>query len=248
MSSSPPAPSSSLLVIAIDGPAASGKSSTAAAVARALGGVTAGAVHLDSGALYRGLTRVALDLATRDPYRIAQEAEQRGLELRLVGAGLVPFLDGEPAEGRIRDADVSLAVSEIAALAPLRDWVNRRLRAAVEPGRLLVVDGRDIGTVVFPEAAVKVFLTATPEARAERRLRQLGRPVKLDRVRREAAALAARDLADSRRPVAPLRQAEEATVVDTTDPAFEQQVARLGELARGSWPRRIGPDSFSGSA
>jgi cytidylate kinase len=156
-------------VIAIDGPSASGKSSTAAAVARAIG-----AVHLDSGALYRGLTAVALDLADRSPASIIGAADQRGLELRQVAGERVPFLDGRDAEPRIRTADVTALVSDVSAVAPLRAWVNAHLRRAVHGLRPVVMDGRDIGTAVFPDAPVKVFLTASPETRARRRLIQRG--------------------------------------------------------------------------
>lgn len=214
-------------VIAIDGPAASGKSSTAAAVARALG-----AFHLDSGALYRGLTRVALDLGTRAPARILAEAEGRRVELVLDGKEIVPHLDGRPAEPVIRSEEVTRAVSEIAALAPIRAWVNRRLRDAATADRLLVLDGRDIGTDVFPDARLKVFLTATPLARARRRLAQRGEAVDSDAVDREARALAARDALDSTRAIAPLRQAPDAIGLDTTDLEFGEQVARIVALAR----------------
>jgi cytidylate kinase len=214
-------------VIAIDGPAASGKSSTAAAVARALG-----AHLLDSGALYRGLTRVALDAGSREPAVIRAAAEARGLELRLRGREIVPFLDGEPAESRIRSAEVTAAVSAIAAVAELRDWVNQRLRVAATEDRLLVLDGRDIGTAVFPAARVKIFLTATAEARARRRLQQRGDACSPDAVAAETALLEARDRADQGRAVAPLRRADDAVVIDTTDLTFEQQVAAIVERAR----------------
>jgi cytidylate kinase len=214
-------------VIAIDGPAASGKSSTAAAVARALG-----AHHLDSGAMYRSLTRVALDADTRHPLEILIEAERRGLQLRPLGAEIVPYLDGQPAEPLIRLSDVNRAVSEIAALAPVRDWVNVRLRAAAAGEELLVLDGRDIGTAVFPDASLKVFLTATPDARARRRLAQRGELFDSVSVAREATALETRDAIDSSRSVAPLRQAADALVVDTTNLSFREQVDRIVAAAR----------------
>jgi cytidylate kinase len=108
----------------------------------------------------------------------------------------------------------------------------------VEPGRWAVLDGRDIGTVVFPEAAVKIFLLATPEARAERRLRQRGEDVSPDRLAVEAAALAARDAADSARPVAPLRQAKDAVVIDTTFLDFQAQIDAIVAVARKSLPEK----------
>jgi len=219
------------LVIAIDGPAASGKTSTAAEVARRLG-----ATHLDSGALYRGLTRVAIDAVTRAPAEIVAEAQRRGLELRREDDEIVPYLDGRPAEPVIRGRDVTATVSEVAAMPAIREWVNQRLRAAATWGRLAVLDGRDIGTDVFPDAAVKVFLTATPSARAHRRIRQRGQEPSGEAVEREAHALAARDAIDSTRSVAPLRRAADAVLIDTTALGFDEQVERIVALVRERIP------------
>ena len=216
-------------VIAIDGPAASGKSSTAAAVARDLG-----AHHLDSGALYRGLTRVALDLGSRDPAAITAEAARRSLGLRHDGREIVPFLDGDRAEAVIRSEEVTAAVSEVAVIPALRDWVNDRLRAAASDDWVLVLDGRDIGTVVFPQAVLKIFLTATPDARARRRLAQRGETGDDRLVALEAGRLAARDTLDAGRAVAPLRQAADAVLLDTTHLGFPDQVATIVALARNA--------------
>lgn len=216
-----------MTVIAIDGPSASGKSSTALEVARRLG-----AHHLDSGALYRGLTAVALDLPLRAPAAILGSAERRGLALRGEGGEVVPFLDGHRAEPLIRSPAVNGAVSEVSAMPAIRDWVNDRLREAAARSPLVVLDGRDIGTAVFPEAPVKIFLTATPEARARRRLAQRGEEASDADVAREAALLAERDWKDSHRPVAPLRQAADAVLLDTTHLSFDQQVAAIVDLAR----------------
>ena len=231
-------------VIAIDGPSASGKSSTARAVAEALG-----FAHLDSGSLYRGVTLVALREAARrgrereeplrvlDPETILRSAEDRGLMLQPDGAGFAAYLEGEPVDIEIRGAQVTGCVSAISALPVIREWVNTRLRAMVRTGRDVVVDGRDIGTVVFPDADLKVFLTATPEARARRRLSQRGTAVDPARLAAETAALAARDHADSTRPVAPLRAADDAVRLDTTDLSFEDQVTRIVALARPIFSR-----------
>ncbi len=217
-------------VVAIDGPAASGKSSTAAAVARRLG-----FLHLDSGALYRGLTRVALDLGRPfDAEGLLASAERRGLGYR-VGEGVVTtWLDDQPAESRIRGEEVTAAVSEVSAIPAVRDWVNQRLRALATPDRVLVLDGRDIGTAVFPDAVLKVFLVAAPEVRAERRLRQRGDEVEPDRLRAEADRIAARDAADTTRAVAPLQPAHDAVRIDTSGMSFEEQVGRIVALARAS--------------
>jgi cytidylate kinase len=226
-------------VIAIDGPSASGKSSTARAVAEALG-----FAHLDSGALYRGVTLVALREAARrgrpgedpltvlDPETILRTAEDRGLMLQPDGAGFTAYLEGEPVDAAIRAPDVTARVSAVSAVPVIREWVNTRLRAMVRAGRQVVVDGRDIGTVVFPDAELKIFLTATPEARAGRRVNQRGLSVDQARLLAEAEALAARDRADSTRRVAPLRSAEDAVLVDTTAMRFNQQVEAIIELAR----------------
>lgn len=212
-------------VIAIDGPAASGKSSTAAAVAQALG-----ALHLDSGALYRGLTRVALDEGTTDPDRVLEAADRRQLVLRRTGTEIAPFLDGVPAERLIRTPEVTARVSEIAAIGRCRDWVNVRLRAAAGD-RVLVLDGRDIGTAVFPDARLKVFLTASPQSRARRRLAQRGEVFDAQSLARETAALALRDELDAGRAIAPLRQADDAVVIDTSDLTFRAQVDIIVSLA-----------------
>jgi len=216
-------------VVAIDGPAASGKSSTAAAVARRLG-----LVHVDSGALYRGVTRVALDLAGvgTDGAELLAGAEARGLGLRLKPHSVEVVLDGRPAEDRIRGPEVTAAVSAIAARPEVRDWVNRRLRALAGPGRVLVLDGRDIGTAVFPDAAVKVYLVASPEVRAGRRLRQRGDALDAAAVEDEAARIARRDAADSGRAVAPLKPAGDAVRLDTSELSFAEQVDRIVALVR----------------
>jgi CMP/dCMP kinase len=220
-------------VIAIDGPSASGKSSTAQAVARRLG-----FAHLDSGALYRGVTLVAQrDTGARpgaplDPHAILRAASDRGLALHYDGTHFAVYLEGEPAEAAIRTPEVTAMVSAVSALPGVRAWVDERLRALARAGLSLVVDGRDIGTVVFPDATLKVFLTASPGTRAARRLAQRGESAPPETLRRETAALAERDAADSRRPVAPLRMAEDAIPLDGTELSFAEQVDRIVELAR----------------
>jgi CMP/dCMP kinase len=221
-------------VVAIDGPAASGKSSTALAVATAIG-----FYHLDSGSLYRAMTRVALD-AGCDPEHIDAEAllavaEQRGLALRIEGVTFAPVLDGIPAEGLIRGPAVTAAVSAVSAVPEVRRWVDGRMRALAAEGYPLVVDGRDIGSVVFPDAEVKVFLVATPQVRAERRLMQRGEAADSDLVRAEAERLAERDRADSSRAVAPLRKAAGAIEIDGSTLSFEDQVDRIADAARAAF-------------
>jgi cytidylate kinase len=226
-------------VVAIDGPSASGKSSTARAVAEALG-----FAHLDSGSLYRGVTLVALRETARrglgpthlldslDPETILRAAEDRGLMLQPDGAAFAAYLEGEPVDDQIRSPEVTAQVSAISAVPVIREWINSRLRALVRAGQNVVVDGRDIGTVVFPEADLKIFLTASPEIRAGRRISQRGLDVFPEGLDAEAAALAARDHADSSRAVAPLRPARDAIHLDTSSMDFADQVRFIVERAR----------------
>jgi len=217
-------------IIAIDGPSASGKSSTGAAVARELGWA-----HLDTGALYRGLTLVALDRGSlQDAAAILESAEARRLSLSSIGSEVAVFLDGVP-EDRIRTPDVTAAVSEVSAHPALRAWATEQFQSAARAGHAMVLDGRDIGTVVFPDAPLKVFLTAAPAVRARRRLLQGAIPPDAEALARETARLAARDRADSSRPVAPLSRAPDAIEVDTSLLGFEEQVARIVSLARAIW-------------
>ncbi len=239
-----------LRVIAIDGPAASGKSSTAALVARRLGWA-----HLDSGALYRAITLAVLDnlgeqgagSAERwSAERIIALAEDLPVRLVLVDDLFRPEVAGVDVAQAIRSERVTQRVSEIAAIPEVRHWVNVQQREAVQ-GHLrgVVVDGRDIGTVVFPDALLKVFLTASPEERARRRLAERGGTGGRGgggggggdaELRREADVLEARDRADSTRAVAPLRAAADAVVLDTTRLSLEQQVQAVVALARTRLP------------
>jgi cytidylate kinase len=219
-------------VIAIDGPSASGKSSTAGAVAEALD-----FRHLDSGALYRGLTFLAIRAGLPSPYDesdVLRTADEQGLMLRPLADGFEVVLQpgGEVLAGELRGSEVTARVSEMAALPAIRDWVNRHLRSAAVAGEAVVVDGRDIGSVVFPEAGLKVFLTASPGARARRRLLQRGDRIDPALLEAETEALAARDRADSSRAVAPLVHAPDAVRLDTSAMGFLEQVDRIVDLAR----------------
>lgn len=227
-------------VIAIDGPAASGKSSTAALVAERLGWA-----HLDSGALYRALTLAALDRlegSSRAPegwpvQRILALADELPVRLVLSGSSFRPEVAGVDVDEAIRSERVTANVSAVAALPAVRAWVNDRQREAVLAHPVgVVVDGRDIGSVVFPDAPLKVFLTATPDERARRRLSQRGQPLEKALVARESAELAARDHADASRPVAPLRAAQDAVVLDSTRLSLAEQVDHVVALAHQRFP------------
>jgi cytidylate kinase len=218
------------IVIAIDGPAGSGKSSTARAVARRLG-----YRHLDSGAFYRAITLAALRAGT-PPERWAaltpDELDRLEVRGRPEGAGYALSIGGGDVGEAIRADEVNAEVSRMAAVPAVREWLMDALRDAGARGAL-VADGRDIGTVVFPDAELKAFLVADPEERARRRLRERGEGVSdAEQIRAEAARLLGRDALDSGRAAAPLKQAEDAVVIDTTRLTFDEQVEQIVRLAR----------------
>ena len=149
------------------------------------------------------------------------------------GAGFAAYLEGEPVDAEIRGAEVTARVSAVSAVPVVREWINSRLRAMVRAGRDVVVDGRDIGTVVFPDAELKIFLTASPEARAGRR----HHPARAGRWTRRGWRPRPRPwrpgtTADSTRAVAPLVAAADAVPLDTTAMTFAEQVRFIVELAR----------------
>jgi cytidylate kinase len=197
-----------------------------------------GWLHLDSGALYRALTLAALDNLTEAPgvagwsaSRVLGLADELPVRVVRRGAGFVPEVAGVDVDAALRDERVTAHVSGLAALPAIREWVNAQQRVAVAHHPGVVVDGRDIGTAVFPDARLKVFLTASPAERARRRLVQRGQADDLVTVAREAERLAARDEADATRAVAPLRPAGDAVVLDTTDLSLAAQVERIVTLA-----------------
>jgi cytidylate kinase len=194
-----------------------------------------GFLHVDSGALYRALTLVALDL---DPDASAGDiihaAERRDLRLRPDPDRVWVLLEGADAEPRIRSAEVTARVSAVSALPEIRSWVNHRLRRLADGDRPLVLDGRDMGTAVFPDARIKIFLVAPPAVRAERRIRQQGQDVDDEMLVQETARIASRDHADSTRQAAPLLAAPDAIQLDTSGLSFEQQVDRIVALVEAS--------------
>jgi cytidylate kinase len=218
------------LVIAIDGPAGSGKSSTAKAVAKALG-----YRHLDSGAFYRGITLAALR-AGIDPAQwqslTSEQLDDFGVSGEPGEDGYRITIQGEDVSAAIRSPDVNASVSRMAAVPAVRDWLLDALREAGARGGL-VADGRDIGTVVFPHAELKLFLVCAPEERARRRLREQGveRPSDAE-IRAEAERLTARDESDANRRIAPLVQASDAVLLDTTGLDFDAQVNAIVRLVR----------------
>lgn len=214
-----PKPSASVPVIAIDGPSASGKGTVAAKVAEALG-----FRYLDSGALYRLATLAALRAGADldDEEALARLASDMKVEFR----GARAWLDGRDVTEDVRTEEVSAVASRVAARPKVRQALLARQRSfRAPPG--LVADGRDMGSVVFPDASLKVFLTAGVETRAERRYKQLmekGMYAKMGDVVEE---LRRRDERDSSRPVAPLKHYPDAFFLDTTGLSVDQAVQKI---------------------
>ena len=212
-------------LVTIDGPAGSGKSSVARAVAGRLG-----VVNLNTGAAYRAVALLAIGegVDLEDGAGLADLA--RRVELGPDGARI----DGQSVrEADLRTPEVSAAASKVSARAELREVLLPVQRAAAEEARRrggAVVEGRDIGTVVLPDADLKVYLSAAPEERARRRATQTGREGELDRIRE---AIARRDRQDSEREVSPLKPAPDAVVLDTTTLSLEEVTSRVLELADG---------------
>jgi cytidylate kinase len=212
-------------LVTIDGPAGSGKSSVARAVAGRLG-----AVNLNTGAAYRA----AALLAIREGANLDDGSRLAGLASRV---GLDP--DGARIDGvrvpepDLRAPEVSAAASKVSANPELREVLLPVQRAAAEQARRrggAVVEGRDIGTVVLPDAELKVYLSAAPEERARRRASQTGKEGELDRIQK---AIARRDRQDSEREVSPLKPAPDAVVLDTTALSLDEVISRVLELADG---------------
>ena len=218
------------IIIALDGPAGSGKSSTAKAVAARLG-----YRHLDSGAFYRAITLAALRAGIppeRWPSLSEGELDALGVEGVPTEWGYRMTVRGEDVGEAIRSPEVNAHVSRMAAVPAVRTWLMGALREAGARGGL-VADGRDIGTVVFPDAELKAYLVADPLERARRRLREHGTEAPSDEeVAEEAARLQGRDEIDSTREAAPLKCADDAVVVDTTSLTFDEQVEEIVRLAR----------------
>ena len=213
-------------VIAIDGPAASGKSSTAQMVADKLG-----FLHVDSGSLYRAATAAILRRED-DPSRWTEEAvldAAKPVELRAARTSFYPVLDGRSIEEEIRGPDVTRHVSRVAQMARVREWVNDNVRAAAN-SRNVVVDGRDMGTVVFPDAELKIFLVADSRERALRRLRQRGTPTSEQLLDDETIRIKERDARDAKQTV----PAEDAVTIDTTALTQAEQVAQIVALSKES--------------
>ena len=215
-------------VIAVDGPNASGKGTICQLLAKKF------AFHLlDSGALYRLVTIAAQDTGTafNDTQGLIHQAQQLKVDFQLRENDVSTVLNGVDVTSRIRNEEIGNCASLVAALPPVRGALLTRQRAFRQPPGL-IADGRDMGTVVFPDAILKIFLTAKAEIRSLRRynqLREQGIGVSLSAV---SADLEERDRRDQERPTSPLRPAEDAVVIDTSDQSIKQVFTCISAMAK----------------
>lgn len=225
----PSMPADEPMIVAIDGPAGTGKSTVARELAARLG-----LEFLDTGAMYRAAAAIALDrgLALDDEPGVAKAALEADLHFDWSADPPALMAFWKPIVERLREPDVSAAVSPVASLPQVRDVMVRRQRVIGAQHPRLVTEGRDQGSVVFPEAEVKIYLDASRSVRARRRLEQLrdtGVDATLEEVERD---LAERDHRDSTRKVGPLVCAEDAVLVDTTEMEFDEVVDTLERIVR----------------
>lgn len=213
------------IVVAIDGPAGAGKSTIAKLVAEKLG-----YAYIDTGAMYRSVALKFLQTDKEfDEAFISQLAQTMIIEFKPEASVNRVFVDGVEVTDAIRSAEVTANVSRVAAIGDVREAMVAQQRRMGESGGVLM-DGRDIGTVVFPNAQLKIFLTASVEERALRRYKELvakGQDVDLAQLKKD---IASRDKQDSERAISPLRQAEDALLLDTSDMNIEQVTAKILQL------------------
>lgn len=214
------------MMVAIDGPAGAGKSAAARAAAKELG-----FIYVDTGALYRavGLFVLRRGISPTDSASVIALLDEINEEIRYIDGEQRVFLNGEDVSGLIRTEEVSAAASGVSAIPQVRAFLYHTQRDIAEKNNV-IMDGRDIGTAILPEAEVKIFLTASPKERARRRVHQLaekGVAADFDEVLKE---IIERDENDSTRAAAPLARAKDAVLIDNTEMTFEQSVAKIKQL------------------
>lgn len=209
-----------MFCVAVDGPSGAGKSSVSKAVAKALG-----FVHIDTGAMYRALAYHALDLGVdiSDKSAVEKMLSETKLSLALDGGAQRVLVNGEDVTGYIRTEKVSMAASNVSKIPAVRAFLLETQRQTAREMNVLM-DGRDIATVVLPDADVKIFLTASAEKRAERRYKELlakNEEVEYNNILEDVIK---RDRQDMERDIAPLKPSDESVIVDTSDLSFEESV------------------------
>ena len=217
-----------MINVAIDGPAGAGKSTIARPAAKNLG-----YIYVDTGALYRavGVYSLRHGFDTKNADTVAATLPDIQVELKFLGDIQHVFLNGEDVSEEIRTPDASMAASDVSAVPAVRQFLFDLQRDIAKQNNC-IMDGRDIGTVVLPDAQVKIFLTASPEARAQRRYKELQEKGASDTYEAVLADLKQRDYNDSHRAVAPLKPAEDSVLVDTTALNLEKSVEKVISVIR----------------
>lgn len=215
-----------MISIAIDGPGGAGKSTIAKALAKKLG-----FIYVDTGALYRaiGLYMINNGVDLKNAAAVTEKLDEVEVELKYVNGEQRVLLCGDDVSEDIRKPEVSMAASDVSAIPAVRDFLLGLQRKMASENNV-IMDGRDIGTVVLPNAQIKLFLTASAEERAMRRYKELiekGKKVEYETVYKE---LCERDYQDSHREVAPLKPADDATIIDTTGNDLEKSVQVLTDF------------------
>lgn len=223
------------LTIAIDGPAGAGKSTIAARLARKLG-----YVNLESGAMYRALALKAIrnDISFDDEAALLALAKNSRIRLEPTREGNRVFLDDMDVSQRIREQDVTSAASRVSIHPAVREWMVERQRE-LGAGGGVIMEGRDIGTKVFPHAEVKIFLDAKPDVRQQRRILQTAEKGAKAEAERIAAELRARDLRDRTRAASPLVPADDAVIIDSSHLSIDQVVDRVEEIVKAKLGNRV---------
>jgi cytidylate kinase len=216
------------LIIAIDGPAGSGKSTSAKLIAKKLG-----YLYIDTGAMYRAITFLASENgAIKDEAKIIELARNSKIELKYNNGEIVVMLNDRDISEEIRSSQVNASVSDVSKISAVRKLLVEKQREMGEKGQGIVMEGRDIGTVVFPEADVKIFLTASLDIRANRRVMEYaekGSEVVIEEIKNN---LSSRDKIDSSRDDSPLTKAPDAVAIDTTSITINEQVNLILEQVK----------------
>ena len=213
-----------MISIAIDGPAGAGKSTIAKAVAKQLE-----YIYADTGALYRSIALNAINSGTNtdNEAEINELLSNTKVEIKFIDGEQRVFLNSQDVSDKIRTTEVSMMASKVSAIAAVRDFLLELQRGLARENNV-IMDGRDIGTVVLPQAQVKIFLTASAQCRAKRRYKDyLAAGNTKESYEQILADIQQRDYNDSHRAVAPLRPAEDSVIVDTSDDTLEQSVEKI---------------------
>ncbi len=224
-----------MINVAIDGPAGAGKSSIAKAVSKKLG-----FIYVDTGALYRAIALNAVrNNVIDDKNGIVKMLENTSVKLQFNESGeQCVVLNGKDVSSLIRTPEISMGASKVSSIPEVREFLLG-LQREIAAANCVIMDGRDIGTVVLPNADVKIFLTASPECRAERRYKELaekGENVTFDEV---LADVNKRDYQDANREIAPMRPCEDSIMADTTEKSFDESVEMIINIIKGECDERI---------